>query len=189
MRTSPGGASVHFRSQGAASGNPGAPFTAQILRCTRHREKVQHEWPASSLEAAQQQADDWLFEWGVRVGLRQDSSRSSAEARRRRISGVADMPKLPPLKQRKTEVEGPGEGWDLEDSPDLPAVEAEPKGRYATKAEIVRAIAAARAGGLRVAEIQIKRDGSITILSEEASRGRGRMSDYDKWKQDDASRR
>lgn len=180
---------MHLKSQGIVSDNPGAPYTAQILRCTRNREEVQHEWPALTLEAAQQQADDWLTEWGVRVGLQNDSSQLVAEARRQRISGIDGMPQLPPIKLKKAEVAAKVEEWELEDAQGPSSAAEKPKERFATKAEIVRAIAAARAGGLRVGEIRVMRDGTIAILSEEASQGRGRASAYDKWKQDDASRR
>ena len=53
------------------------------------------------------------------------------------------------------------------------------KAIYPRKAQIERAIAAAKAGGIKVGGVEIDPDGTIRILGEKASAGE---TPYERWK-------
>lgn len=163
------GRSLQWESHAIVTDDPKAPFLARITMGTRKRQSTVHEWPALSLAAAQQQADDWLAEYCARLGIADDRSREPAvmKARWARLEKAAWLPDLPELSEKYCRAL---EATEEHESGPLPRVSSVTRGRehrrYASDSKIRSVVSSARAAGIDVAGIRAWPDGSVAAFDK-----------------------
>lgn len=154
---------MEFESTAIATGERDRPFIARITVGTRKTKTLLHEWPAASLAAAEQEGDDWLYEYLARIGgggfdlIEPDAIR----ARLNRLHN--GMPPLPePCEAYCVALDGRKSVAGI--SLPAPAATLRPRRRSIAPSAVKRIVEAARAAGIDVAGVRIWPDGSIAAF-------------------------
>lgn len=157
---------MHFESFAVETGDPNCPFLARITFGTRNKQDTMYEWGAESLDEAQRQADDWLYEFSARVGLpgSADEDPAAAESRARRLKRYKNLPEFPEPTERTRKPIAPMPKANRSSQPAL--VRSAPG--YPKAASIVRAVKAARKAGIAVAGVKVWPDGAIAAFDATA---------------------
>lgn len=169
---------MHFESVGVETGDPAQPYMARITFGTRNRQELLHEWPAGTLNNAQQQADDWLSEYCARLHSQIDERETIADAKDRlkRLARYQGIPELPPVPPGPWPTSMPHwKSGNVRDAiaPD-PAV-SQPEGvvvsglKKTIRSRVKQVVSMAKGAGIDVVGIRVWPDGSIAAFDGRSS--------------------
>lgn len=169
---------MHLESMGVETGDPAKPYMARVTFGTRNRQELLHEWPARTLKAAEQQADDWSWEYSARIQSRIDKHETiaDAEARLKRLARYKGLPELPPLPPGPWPASTPH--WEVGHSqfsatpdPAAPQREAEVVSglKKTVRSRVKQVVSMARGAGIDVVGIRVWPDGSIAAFDGRSS--------------------
>lgn len=181
---------MYFESMAVETADPERPFLARVTTGLGKWTRVIEEWPAPSLEAAEQQADDWTAEYVLRLGGSSHvvDTGPEADARRARLELLKNLPPLPAKIERQTtpdkapprRTQRPAQA--LESAIDQRPPSATERRRYPTAARVNRYMAAGRKNGLDVAAFRVWPDGSIAVYDARAVKVVGlELEEEDTW--------
>lgn len=154
-------------SEGIATGDADSPFRARISFGSRNKREVMHEWTATTLRDAQEQADDWLHEYSARLGLGDDRLRSMTvmQDRWERMKSIVGCPDLPEPGEKYCDaiVDQADDAGELQGAPTI--LRRTPRSaRYPSASRIARTVEHVRKAGLQASGVRVWPDGSIAVF-------------------------
>jgi hypothetical protein len=157
---------VMLYSEGLETGDPQRPFVARI---TMGR-NVFKEWTATSLDAAQREADAWLDDFARQHGLQ--PVQKEGQGRRPRASR-----RLPTA--RGNAADALADARAMKALEEVPPPPAPARGGRFKQADLTRAMKAMTAAGVTVARVEINPNGTIVIFTDAASSSPARVNSWD----------